>query len=109
MNPTDPNVASGNPDGDAHTTWQEWIADTNPTNALSYFRLMSVPGSPSSVAFTSSSNRLYSLLASTNLTGSNSFVAVAGQTNITGNGAIRTLTDTNPASAKFYQVQVELP
>jgi len=109
LNPTDPNVASGNPDNDPHTTWQEWIADTDPTNAASFFRIASMPGAPSSVRFASSSNRVYSLFASTNLTASNSFVPVPGQTNIAGNGGAQTLTDPNAAAAKFHQVQVKLP
>lgn len=109
FNPIDPAVGGGNPDNDPHTTYQEWIADTNPTNALSYFRIASVPALPASVSFLSSSNRLYTLLASTNLTTSNSFSAVSGQTNVPGNGGTRTLTDANGAAAKFYQVQVKTP
>jgi len=107
FNPTDPTVGASNPDNDLHTTLQEWIADTNPTNALSYFRIASV--APASVSFLSSSNRLYTLMASTNLTASNSFSAVIGQTNVPGNGSARTLTDTNEAAAKFYQVRVTIP
>jgi parallel beta-helix repeat protein len=112
FNPTDPGVGGSNPDNDPHTTFQEWVADTNPTNALSYFRIASVPAAPASVSFLSSSNRLYTLLVSTNLTISNSFNsfnAVAGQTNVPGNGGTRMLTDTNGAVAKFYQVQVKTP
>ena len=32
LDPTDPNVFSGNPDNDCQTTFQEWMADTDPTN-----------------------------------------------------------------------------
>ncbi len=109
FNPTDPAVGGGNPDNDPHTTYQEWVADTNPTNALSFFRIASIPATPGSVSFASSSNRLYTLLASTNLTPSNSFNAVGGQTNVPGNGATQTLADTNGAPAKFFQVQVRTP
>src|SRR5204862_5348959 len=98
FNPTDPNVGSSNPDNDPHTTLQEWIADTNPTNALSYFRLASITAQPATVSFLSSSNRRYTLFASTNLSLSNSFAVVAGQSNVTGNGTTQTLSDLNAAS-----------
>jgi parallel beta-helix repeat protein len=109
FNPTDPNVGATNPDNDPHTTWQEWVADTNPTNALSYFRISLAPGTTGSVMFASSSNRLYSLLASGNLSASNSFVGVAGQTNVSGNGGMKMLTDTNTAAARFLKVEVKVP
>jgi hypothetical protein len=109
FNPTATNVASSNPDNDPHTTLQEWIADTNPTNALSYFRLSSITAPPAAVSFLSSSNRRYTLLASTNLSASNSFMVVAGQSNMTGNGTTQTLSDPNAASAKFYRVEVRMP
>jgi hypothetical protein len=109
FNPIDPNVGSSNPDNDPHTTLQEWIADTNPTNASSYFRLSSFSTQPPVVSFLSSSNRRYTLLASTNLSLSNSFTAVTGQSNVVGNGTTQTLTDTNSATARFYEVRVNLP
>jgi hypothetical protein len=108
LNPTDPAVGSSNPDGDPHTTWQEWVADTNPTNAASYFQIRSRPGAPGSVEFPSSTNRLYSLLASTDLNAP-AFLPVPGQTNVTGTGATQTLSDTNAAAARFLQVEVKLP
>ena len=30
---------AGDPNDDACTTFQEWVADTNPTNSLSCFRI----------------------------------------------------------------------
>lgn len=107
FNPTDPSVGAGNPDNDPHTTFQEWVADTNPTNAASYFRIALQP--PAGVSFLSSSNRRYSLLVSTNLTLSNSFAAVVGQSNIAGNGAMSVLSNANPAAVNHYQVEVKLP
>jgi hypothetical protein len=108
FNPTDPAVATGNPDSDAHTTLQEWIADTDPTNALSYFRIEGLSSlSPIAVQFLSSSNRLYTLLRADGAT--NTFNPVPGRVKITGNGALQTLTDTNVAGSAFYRVEVSLP
>jgi hypothetical protein len=110
LNPTDPSVAAGNPDNDPHTTLQEWIADTDPTNALSYFRIEAISNLPPvSVRVPSSASRRYTLFASPGLADTNTFVPVPGQTNVAGNGGPLTLTDTNAASAQFYRMEVKLP
>ncbi len=110
MNPTDTAVAASNPDHDPHTTLQEWIADTDPTNALSYFRIDSISSlSPVAVSFLSSSNRLYTLWSATNLADTAAFTTVPGQTDIRGTGGAQTLTDTNAAAARFHRVNVKLP
>jgi len=110
LNPTDPGVAAGNPDNDPHTTHQEWIADTDPTNALSYFRLLGLSQlSPAVVQFFSSSNRQYTLYQTASPVLSNAFIAVAGQTNVPGTGSVQSLTDTNGGPAGFYRVGVKLP
>lgn len=109
FSPIDPEVAGSNPDGDPHTTYQEWVADTNPTNAQSFFRLEGLErGAPATVSFLSSSQRLYTLLACTNLTESG-WTPVPGQINVQGNGGLLRLPDPNPDQAKFYKVQVILP
>jgi hypothetical protein len=110
LNPTDPAVAAGNPDNDPHTTYQEWIADTDPTDALSFFRIESISNQPPvSVRVPSSASRRYTLLASPGLTEANSFVPVPGRTNIAGTGGVLTLTDTNAAPVRFYRVEVKAP
>jgi hypothetical protein len=110
LNPTDPNVASGNPDGDPHTTFQEWMADTDPTNALSYLRIAAISnGPPATVHFLSSSNRQYTLFATTNLVGSNTLGAVPGQTAVPGTGRAQVLSDTTAAPQKFYRIGASVP
>jgi hypothetical protein len=110
LNPAGTGVASGNPDEDPHTTLEEWLADTNPTNALSFFRIVAVTNVPPfSVSFQSSSNRLYSLTSSTGLVDSVTWEPVAGQTGIQGNGGLQTLVDSTGASNGFYRVTVQLP
>lgn len=108
LNPTDPTVGAGNPDNDPHTTEQEWVADTDPTNALSYLRIESISSlSPATIQFLSSSNRLYTLLRAGEVT--NTFSPVPGRENIPGTGATQTLTDTNVAAEVFYRIGVRLP
>jgi hypothetical protein len=109
LSPVSTNVASGNPDNDSHTTLQEWIADTDPTDASSLFRIES--GTNGTLAFQSSSNRLYTLSSATNLANTNTvWNNVAGQVDVSGNGALRVLNDTNsPAPQKFYRVSVRVP
>jgi hypothetical protein len=114
LNPTDPNTATNNPDGDPRTTFQEWVADTNPTNALSYFRIAAISNlAPVTVRFSSSSNRQYTLSYATNLVGQGPgtiWTDVPGQVDLPGNGSTRTLTDSNPPSPQsIYRVRVKVP
>jgi len=113
LDPTDPGVAADNPDADAHTTYQEWVADTNPTNALSYFRVAISNVAPATVHFLSSSNRHYTLTVATNLVGQGSgtlWTDIPGQVNVPGRGGADSLTDTNPPlSQQFYRVRVSVP
>ncbi len=111
MNPTAPGLAGDNPDGDPHTTFQEWMADTDPTDALSYFRIASVSnGTPLTLQFVSSANRQYGLFYSADLLGTNTeWTSVPGQADVPGTGGLQTLGDTNAAPARFYRVGVKIP
>jgi len=108
LNPTDPSVAAGNPDNDPHTTLDEWIADTDPTDPLSYLRIESILNlPPTTVQFLSSSNRTYTLRHATDVAGP--FLPVAGRENIPGTGGTQTFNDPNAAPASFYRIEVKLP
>ncbi|MBK7998908.1 MAG: right-handed parallel beta-helix repeat-containing protein [Verrucomicrobia bacterium] len=108
LNPTDPSVAAGNPDNDPHTTLDEWIADTDPTDPLSYLRIESILNlPPATVQFLSSSNRTYTLRHATDVAGP--FLPVAGRENIPGTGGTQTFNDPNAAPASFYRIEVKLP
>ena len=102
--------ATCDPDQDGADNYQEFVADTNPTNALSVFHVQGIaPGPRVVVSFQSSSNRVYTLYAGTNLTLS-AWTSVQGQTNITGNAGILTLTNPTPAALQmFLRVGVQLP
>jgi hypothetical protein len=107
--PTDGSADFTDPDGDRLNNWQEWLADTDPTNALSVLRIESIAaGPPVTVQFTSSSNRFYSLLGCTNLTAP-VWMDVPGQTDVPGSGGLQALRDTNAAPPRFYRVGVRVP
>jgi hypothetical protein len=107
--PTDGTVDFADADGDHHNTWQEWRADTVPTNALSVLRLMAVTTAPGSADATWQSvpNRTYFLERATNLVGPSMFVTVA--TNIAGQSGTTTYTDTSvpDATRLFYRVGIQ--
>jgi hypothetical protein len=108
LNPTDPNVASGNPDADPHTTLQEWVADTNPTNALSHLRISSIAGGASNTLFfLSSSNRQYTLFHTPQIPATWSIVP--DQSGIRGSGALDSLSHTNLGPTGFYKIGVAVP
>ena len=97
-------------DHDGFTAGQEYVADTNPTNAASYFHIISVANLPPlTVTFLSSSLRVYSLCCATNLSGA-PWTVIAGQSNLAGTGGVMSLADTNRAAPfRSYRVKVALP
>jgi hypothetical protein len=105
--PTDGSADLADADSDGLNTSQEWVADTNPTNAASYLHLTINSNSlPVTVAIASSAARLYTLLSCTNLTPSSVWMSVSGQTDLPGNGGALTLADTNAPPTGFYRVSV---
>jgi hypothetical protein len=128
--PTDGSADYADPDGDGMNNWQEWIAGTNPTNALSCLRLLSATsaGGNLTVSWQSVAGVNYFLQRSANLgspftlvltnilrTGTNIVLigtnSVVLGTNIVGQGGITTYIDTNTIGAGpfFYRVGVNGP
>ncbi len=103
-------AADGDPDHDGASNYAEYLADTNPTNASSYFRIQSLSNTAGfKLCYLSSASRKYSLYSKTNLT-AGAWNALPAQTNITGSGGVDSLSDTNIISAqRFYRVGVALP
>ncbi len=96
-------------DGDAHSDYEEYIADTDPADSNNWFRITGFSaGNPATVSFDPASvNRQYSLLYSTNLV-EGRWATVDGQTDISGSGGTNSLVHTNGSPSVFYRVEVEL-
>lgn len=106
--PTDGSVDSEDTDVDGHNNWQEWRADTVPTNPLSRLVLLAPTNAPVGLAVTWQSvpTRNYFLERGTNLANSPSVLSLA--TNVSGKEGSTTFTDTTATngSAFFYRVGV---
>lgn len=97
-------------DNDGFTDIQEYIADTNPDDTGSVFRIAALfPTNSFGITFQSSTGRVYSLSGCAALE-SGSWSPVSGQTNVPGDiSGVTTLTDTNDTLAKAFRVGVSLP
>lgn len=111
LNPNSPTDALGHADADEVCNLDEYIADTSPINATSFFRIRDlVATGVADIVFNCSTARWYSLERAP-LVGTGDWAQVAGQTNVPGViGGTLTLTDTNaPGDEVFYRVRVRLP
>ncbi len=98
-----------NADSDAYSNWQEYIADTDPTNPASYFQLVAVSNLPPlRVYFLASSNRQYTMNWCSNLV-YGAWTNVPGQGPRSGAGVVDWMQDTNLLPAEFYRIDVQLP
>jgi hypothetical protein len=107
--PTDGSADYADSDGDGSNNWQEWIAGTNPTNALSVLRMLAPSNSVSGVTVTwqSVTSRTYFLDRGTNLLALPPFSILAS--NIVGQVGTTSYLDTNAvdSSTFFYRVGVQ--
>jgi len=105
--PTDGSADYTDPDGDYMNNWQEWIAGTNPTNALSLLRMLTPAktGGVVSVSWQSVDNRNYFLQRATNLTAPPIFSTLA--TNLPGLPGTTVYLDTNAPAPAFYRVGIQ--
>jgi hypothetical protein len=107
--PIDGSADQTDADGDGLNNWQEWRAGTNPTDALSVLRFLSLLFSASGliVSWQSVSGVNYFLERATELGAQPPFVPLAS--NIIGLPSTTTFSDTNAVGAGpfFYRVGVE--
>ena len=98
-------------DGDGMNAWQEWIADTAPTNSASLLRLLTPAVNPpaATVTWTSSTNRSYFVERATALSPSATFTPIAG--NLPGRANTTSFVDTNAplSGSAVYRVGVQIP
>ncbi len=106
--PTDGSADYLDPDGDGMINWQEWVCDTNPTNALSVLRILAISNSPSgpALAWQSVNTRNYVVQRSVGFLRPPVFVTIA--TNLVGQAGTTTYVDTtaNDTRPLFYRVGV---
>lgn len=97
-------------DQDSFTARQEYVANTHPTNAASFLRVVAINhGPPVVVRFEPGSPaRLYRLQFTDDLAGG-VWTDIPGVLPRAGEEGIDFLTDTNKAPIRYYRVQVELP
>jgi len=106
-----PNALPGvDVDGTGRDNLYRYIADLDPTNPASIFLISRMSNLPPSkvVYFPSSSNRLYALLWTTNLS-QGVWTNLLGLTPVRGTGSLFGLSDTNTTQPRFYRVDVQLP
>lgn len=86
--------------------WQDYVADTDPTNPDSYLHITAISKSPAvTVYFPSSARRFYTLQRRDNLL-TGDWTNVAEQIGVQGDGGLDSLQDTAPATRQFYRVTV---
>jgi hypothetical protein len=107
--PTDGSADATDLDADGHNTWQEWRCLTDPTNAISALRLLSVSstGTNVTVSWQSVAGVSYCLERSTDLTASPPFTPLAA--GIPGQLGTTSFTDTSTEGLAplFYRVVVQ--
>jgi hypothetical protein len=108
--PTDGSMDYVDTDADGANNWQEWIADTNPTNSLSALKMLSVASANPSGMWVSwqMGYRTYFLQRSTNLAEQPAFSTIKSNISALGSGTITVsdLTATN-GGPYFYRVGVQ--
>lgn len=104
-------VASADDDSDGFSNFQEYIADTNPTNAASFFEMSGFLASTNqTVSFTGSTGREYQVFYTTNDLADTNLVWTAAHTNLVwGAGTNSSITVTNVADKAFYRLKAILP
>ena len=104
-------VASANNDTDGFTNYQEYLADTNPTNSASFFAIDSLVAQENqTVTFLGSTARQYQVFYTTNNLTVTNLIWIAANTNLVwGTGTNSFITVTNTGDKAFYRLKATLP
>jgi hypothetical protein len=110
LNPAVSNPPTANFDLDPCTDWQEYVADTHPTNPASYFQILAISNlPPPTLYFLSSTNRRYTLSGCSNAA-AGSWTGVPGAGPRPGADGPDSFADTNlPSCGPFYRLQAQVP
>lgn len=109
--PVDGSADYADGDGDGMNNWEEWIAGTNPTNALSFLKISNATPNPTltraTISWKSISGRIYLLQRAIELATPPAFETI--QSNIVAQGTTTTYIDTNAVGVGpfFYRVGVQ--
>ena len=88
--------------------WQDYTADTDPTNPDSYLHITAISKRPAAtVYFPSSAQRYYTLQRRSDLK-SGGWTNVTAQVGVQGSGGLASLQDTTAATQQFYRVTVKV-
>ena len=107
---TAPDFGAGhNPDLDPFDNWGEYVADTDPTNAASYFMVDAISNDVQGITieFYSSAARNYQVQRNNTLTNEGSWLPLGSS--FTGLDDWTLVTDTNQTMHGYYRVRVSLP
>ncbi|HPA78793.1 MAG TPA: S8 family serine peptidase [Kiritimatiellia bacterium] len=100
-------VASADDDEDDFTNYEEYLADTNPTDPDSVFMGIGAAVSLNQVlSFPGSTARMYSLYYRTNIISGPDWTPVV--TEVAGTNTLMSITDTNKLDPVYYRLKVEL-
>lgn len=104
-------VASADDDGDGMSSFEEYVADTVPTDSNAVFRIIAAEFSPNHViTFDGSTNRLYRLQLTTNSLTTAPQTWMNAHTNaVYGSGTNTILTYSNSVARSFYRLRVSVP
>jgi hypothetical protein len=104
-------TASADTDNDKFSNFQEYLADTNPTNEASFFEMNGFMASEvQTVYFTGSTTRQYQVFYTTNDLAATNVVWIAAHTNrVWGAGVNSAITVTNTQEKAFYRLRVTQP
>ena len=108
LNPSVSNSPTADADSDGTPDRAEYVADTNPSDANSYFEFTNIASSEAgqTVSFPSSANRLYDIDRVADLT-AGTWVNIV--TNLPGSGNPESLTDTSSSTTNNYRARVKIP
>lgn len=99
---------NADPDGDGMPNWQEYLAGTNPTNALSALQFLNPVSAASAqninLSWQTAPGRMY-VLESSPAAGGNNWTPI--NTNLGDGNILQVVVTNHPGGARFYRIQIQ--